>query len=165
MRHLSPLLLTAGLVVAVSVSALAGQKPPAAAPGSKAGSIKACSLVTRAEVKKLLPWAPHVDQLPEEEQPIGSTGSSCAYPTVVIQVLQGSSGMIEAAKKQDELEAVPGLGEEAYFRNNKNRYAEVFVKTGNYVVTLQGDVPTGKTPESIKPSVVALARLLVEKLR
>lgn len=73
--------------------------------------------------------------------------------------------MVQNAKKQDRLEAVAGVGEEAYFRSNKNAYAEVFVKTGKYLVTLQGSVPTGKTPEAMKPAVVELAKLLVEKLR
>lgn len=166
MRQLKTLLATAVFALFSSTSpVLAVQKPPAAAPGAKADPMKACSLLTRAEVKKVLPWAPQLDQFPNEEEPIGTTGSSCAYPTVFIQVLPFSQRMIESAKQRDKLESVSGVGDEAYFHSNKNGYAELYVKTGKYLLTLQGDVPTGKTSESIKPAVVALAKLLVEKLR
>ena len=103
--------------------------------------------------------------MPEEEEPVGTAGSSCTYPSVSIQVLPASQGMLEAAKKNYKLEAVSGVGEEAYFRNNKNLYAELYVKAGKHLLTLQGNVPTGKTPESMKPALESLAKLYVEKLR
>ena len=165
MRHVQSVTVAATLVLASLSPAFAHQKPPAAAPSAQAGPVKACSLVARAEVKKLLPWAPHVDRMPEEEEPVGTAGSSCNYPSVTIQVLPASQGMLEAAKKNYKLETVSGIGEEAYFRNNKNLYAELYVKTGRYLLTLQGNVPTGKTPESMKPALESLAKLYIEKLR
>ena len=165
MRQFKSLILTAAVVLTTSAPVVALQKPPADSQASQAGAIKACSLLTRAEVKKVLPWAPQLDQFPNEEEPIGTTGSSCGYPTVFIQVMPFSQRMIDSAKKRDKLESISGVGDEAYFHNNKDRYAELYVKTGKYIVTLQGDVPTGKTSESIKPAVVALGKLLVERVR
>jgi uncharacterized protein YdhG (YjbR/CyaY superfamily) len=165
MRKLKTFLLTAVVALFSSSAALALQQPQAAPPAAKAGPMRACSLLTRAEVKKLLPWPPQLEQFPNEEEPIGTTGSSCGYPTVFIQVLPFSQRMIDSAKQRDKLEPVSGVGDEAYFHDNKNRYAELYVKTGKYLLTLQGDVPTGKTSESIKPAVVALARLLAERVR
>ena len=48
-----------------------------------------------------------------------------------------SQRMIDAAKKRDKLESVSGVGDEAYFHNNKDRYAELYVKTGKYLLTLR----------------------------
>ena len=165
MRQFHSVAVAAAVVLASLSPAFALQKPPAAALTPKAGPIKACSLVARAEVKKLVPWAPHVDQMPEEEEPVGTAGSSCNYPSVTVQVLSASQGLLEAAKKQYKLETVSGVGEEAYFRNNKNLYAELYVRAGQYLLTLQGNVPTGKTPESMKPALESLAKLYLEKLR
>ena len=166
MRHFQSATVAAIAVVLASFSpAFALQKPPAAAPSAQAAPVKVCSLVARAEVKKLLPWAPHVDGMPEEEEPVGTAGSSCTYPSVSIQVLPPSQAILEAVKKNYKLETVSGVGEEAYFRNNKNLYAELYVKTGKHLLTLQGNVPTGKTPESMKPALESLAKLYVEKLR
>ncbi len=130
MRQLKSLILTAAVVLTTSTAALARQKPPAAAQAPQTDAIKACSLLTRAEVKKVLPWAPQLDQFPNEELPIGTTGSSCGYPTIFIQVMPFSQRMIDAAKKRDKLESISGIGDEAYFHNNKDRYAELYVKTG-----------------------------------
>lgn len=165
MRQLKHLILPAIIVLAASAPMLAQQNPAAATQAPKTDAIKACSFLTRAEVKKVLPWAPQLDQFPNEEEPIGTTGSSCGYPSVFIQVMPFSQRMIDTAKQRDKLESVSGVGDEAYFHNNKDRYAELYVKSGKYLLTLQGDVPNGKTSESIKPAVVALGKLLVERVR
>ena len=36
-------------------------------------------------------------------------------------------------------EPVGGIGEETYFRNNGNRYAELYVRVGNHTLTLQSE--------------------------
>jgi hypothetical protein len=152
----------AALVAIVAVSAcppslLAEQQPPAA-PG-----IRACSLVPKEEVKKHLPWRPVLDQMAIEEEPIGISGSSCNYPPVFIQVLPFSQGTIDAARKKGGLETISGVGDEAYFHNNRNLYAELYVKTGKHLLTLQSNWD-GKS-ESVKTGTLNLAKALVAKLR
>ena len=123
----------------------------------------ACSLLPKEEVKKHLPWIDLLDDMPIEEEPIGNSGSSCNYPTVFIQVLPFSQGLLEAVRAQDNTESVSGVGDEAYFHNNRDRYAELYVKVGERALTLQA---SGEgTIESLKPNVMNLARALVGKMR
>ncbi len=98
--------------------------------------IEVCELLSKEEVKKYLPWIPALDQMPIQEEAVG-TGSSCNYPTVDVQVLQFSQGFIDAVRKSGALEPIAGVGDEAYLRNNKNRYAELMVEIGPRLLTLQ----------------------------
>ena len=147
--------LAGGLVAAQGRQASAGT----------AGPIKVCSLLPRDEVKKHLPWQPLLDKLPEEEIPVGVTGSSCEYPTVGVQVLAFTPQFMESAKKAGFSESVPGVGDEAYYRTNPNGYAELYVRVGQRILTIQGSVPTGQKAEAIKPGVISLAKAYVAKLR
>ena len=127
-----------------------------------AQQVGACSVLPKEEVKKHLPWNDVLDVLAIEEQPIGTSGSSCNYPTVFIQVLPFSQGLLDAVRAQDQTEAVSGVGDEAYFHNNRDRYAELYVKAGDRALTLQA---SGEgSVESLKPNVVNLAQALIEKL-
>ena len=141
----------------------ADQKP--SAPAGNADRISACSLLTREEVKKIVPWAPLLDQFPSQEEPIGATGSACEYPTVGIQVLSYSKSFVDAAGKQHKLEPVAGVGDEAYLRNNAGRYAELFARVGTRLLTIQKNIGPGQTFETEKPAVIQLAKALVAKLR
>ena len=121
-----------------------------------------CSLLTKEEVKKHLPWHAVVDRMEPEEEAIGASGSSCNYPSVLIQVL--SRGKASGPPSQKAVyEPISGLGDEAYFHNNRNRYAELYVRVGNYTLTLQANADGNI--EAIKPRVVSLARALIAKLR
>jgi hypothetical protein len=71
--------------------------------------------------------------------------------------------MIDAARKKGGLETISGVGDEAYFYNNANRYAELYVKTGKSMLTLQANWD-GKS-EAVKTGSVNLAKALVAKLR
>jgi len=94
-------LITTGVVSACPPFLLAeATQPP---------KMSACALVPKEEVKKHLPWIPVLDQMAIEEEPIGNGGSSCNYPSVFIQVLPFSQGMIDSARKQGGLEPVSGL--------------------------------------------------------
>lgn len=135
------------------------QQPPAAS----SPRIRACSLLPKEEVKKYLPWIPVLDRMAIEEEPIGTFGSSCTYPSVTIQVLSFSQTTIDMARKRGGLETIRGVGDEAYFYNNANEYAELYVKVGKYLLTLQANAD-GKI-ESVKPGVLNLAKALVGKLR
>jgi hypothetical protein len=53
------------------------------------------------------------------------------------------------------LEPVAGVGEEAYARNNANRYAELVARVGPHSLTVQLSIETGKTFATTKPSLIA----------
>jgi hypothetical protein len=64
-----------------------------------------------------------------------------------------------------EWQGVSGVGDTAYFRNNRNDYAELMVWTGAHHFTIQFGVPVGSTPEAIKPKTIELANAIIPKLR
>jgi hypothetical protein len=128
-----------------------------------AAKIKVCSLLTAAEVKKHLPWRPQLDQFPPEEEALGNYGSSCSYPSVHVQVLPSTTRMLELAKEKGGLEKLSGIGNEAYFHNNKGMFAEVYVKTGKYLVTVQAN--ESGSMSAAKSGAISLAKELALKLR
>jgi hypothetical protein len=44
-------------------------------------------------------------------------------------------------------------------------FAELYVRSGTHVFTIQMDVPTGRTSVSIQPNVIALAKAILPKLK
>lgn len=160
-RFVNPLLIALGAVAVYPYSALA--QTQAAAMPSASKKISACSLASKEEVKKHLPWVDVLDSMPLEEEALGASGSACNYPSVYIQVMPYSAKTIEFARKQPAVETISGVGDEAYFRNNADRYAELYVKAGERLITLQANVDS--TVDSVKPSVVNLAKTLVKKVR
>lgn len=156
-----------GLVRIVAVAGLLAAISAVIAPSTggaqAARRIEVCKLLPAAEVKKHLPWQDFLDKMPPEEEAVGASGSSCNYATVHVQVLPYTPSFIEALRKSGPIEAVSGLGDEAYFRNNKNMFAEVVVRVGSRLLTLQGDADDNVA--TVRPKVIALARLYVEKLR
>ena len=128
-----------------------------------AQQVEVCKLVPKDEVKSHLPWIDALDELPIEEEAIGTAGSSCNYPTVFVQVLQFNRGSIDALRKEGPLETISAVGDEAYFRNNKNRYAELMVRVGPRMLTLQAD-GEGKM-DTVKPKVIELAKVYAAALR
>jgi hypothetical protein len=161
-RFVNAVVIVVGVLAAwpSSLNAQARTSQPATAAGSR---IRVCSLLPKEEVKKHVPWLPVLDQMPIEEEPVGVSGSSCNYPSVFIQVLPFSQRTIDMARQQGGLEPLTGIGDEAYFHNNKNLYAEVFVKVGNQLLTLQANLQGEMAV--VKPGVLNLAKALVAKLR
>jgi hypothetical protein len=107
--------------------------------------------------------------LPPEEQPVGR-GSSCNYPNVHVQIDPFAWSTIDAlrAKTPIRVQAIPGIGEAAYLRANKKssaEFAELYARIGTQVLTIQLDVPEGKTTAAVKPGIVALAQVYGSKLR
>lgn len=125
--------------------------------------LRACSLVTKEEVKRHLPWAAMLDQFDPEEDAMGTYGTGCEYPSVRVQVMTFSQGTLDAVKKKDGLETISDVGDEAYLHHNPNGYAELYVKVGARTLTLQASIRT--TFDEVKPGVVSLAKALVPKLR
>jgi hypothetical protein len=60
---------------------------------------------------------------------------------------------------------LPNLGDRAHFRDNKGRWAELYMLAGSHVLTIQMDVPNGRTAASIQPNVIALAKAVLPQLK
>jgi hypothetical protein len=157
------------LSVSIALPATAHTQGRAAA----GGAIHACTVLPPSEVKRLTAQPDPLnmyDKVPLEEQPVGR-GSSCSYPNVVVQIDPFDWTTIDSlrVKNPAQFEAVPGVGEAAYMRANKAaaslEFAELYARIGTHVLTLQMDVPDGKTTASVKPSLVALAQAYAAKLR
>lgn len=101
--------------------------------------------------QKHLPWNAVVDRMEPEEEAIG-----------FIHVLPRGK-MAGPPSQNAGYEPISGIGEEAYFRNNRNRYAELYVRVGNHTLTLQASADGNI--EAAKPRVVSLAQTLIAKLR
>ena len=162
-RFVIAALIALSAVSACAPALLPQPQPPQQRPTAAAPRIRACSLLPKDEVKKHLPWRPLLDQFAIEEEPVGNYGSSCNYPSVFIQVLPFLQGTIDAARKKGGLETIGGVGDEAYFHNNANRYAELYVRAGTHLLTVQANVDG--SIGSVKPGVLNLAKALVAKLR
>lgn len=136
--------------------------------GARYQVVKVCSLLTLAEVKKLAPWEKHFDPFAKgEEEPIGTSGSSCSYPTLFVQVMAFDQSFIDTFKKRTGtgLEPVAGVGEEAYVRNNADRDAVLVARVGPHSLTVQLNIERDKTFASTKPSLIAIAKTYAAKLR
>jgi hypothetical protein len=155
MRRVLTSLMIAGCLAA---PALAYQ----ARSGSAAAPVKACSILTRDLVEPFAPNKRVLDVAPPEEE-TSATSSACEYGVVRFQHYPIRPGANRTAPK--DYEAVPGVGETAFFRNNRNEYAELLVWSGAHHFTLQVSVPTGSTAEALKPKTIALANAIIHKLR
>ena len=150
------------VLVAWAVSPAAARQ--SAGAGGRYQILKVCSLLTVAEVKKVAPWEPMFDQMKIEEEAVAG-GSSCSYPTATVQVLQFRQGTIDALSKQYKLEAVAGVGDAAWLRNNRDMFAELMAKVGPHLLTVQTSIDRGQTFETSKPELLALGRAFAAKLR
>jgi len=130
--------------------------------GGSGPGIKACSILTRDLVEPFTENKRVLDLIPPEEETSG-TSSACEYGVVRLQHTPTGPGGERKAPK--EFEPLAGVGEKAFFRNNRNTYAELLVWSGAHYFTLQVSVPTGSTAEAIKPKTVALANAILRKLR
>jgi len=138
------------------------QKPSTAA--QTGARFNACTLLPRDEVKKIVPWTVQGDLEKETEMPLGG-GSACVYPSVQIYVDKYSASRIESARKDGPLHSVPGIGDDAFIQQKGKYWAELYVKVGDRLLLIEKDIPADGTFESVKPSMVALAKALVVKLR
>ena len=158
--------LTIAVLVLGSPVAQGRDLPQASGSGTKYTVVNACSLLSLAEVKKLAPWQPHLDPYAKaEEEPLGSSGSSCEYPTVGIQVMLFNRGTIDALRKDARVESIAGVGEEAWVRNNRDMFAELFAKVGPHLLTVQLSIESNKTFESSRPSLIAIGKAFAARLR
>ena len=137
-----------------------------------AGSVQACSLITRADVKQATGRDPRVDP-----QPAGQGGWICNVGSGELKVYSGSQSWeawestLKGFKKDQEPQTpAPGFGERAYFLYPKpdNEYqgnvAFLVAKSGNYTLALSLDAPKGKPAESMRPALESLMKLILARL-
>jgi hypothetical protein len=82
---------------------------------------------------------------------------------VHVQVLRFSQATNDSLLKNGGVETVTGVGDAAWLRNNSGEYAELFVKIGERLLTLQADLDGDMA--AARPKIVELAKAYVAKLR
>jgi hypothetical protein len=106
------------------------------------------------------------DQVPAKEEKEGR-GTSCTYGGVYLQLDIIPFATIEnmSRDKKEKIEAVRGVGDAAYIRNNGDDYAELYVKVGQRTLTIQLDINGQETFASVKPRLVKMGTAMAAKLR
>lgn len=152
------------LFVAIScMTSLAGASQTASG-GAAAGqpSVRACTVLTKDLVAPFTENKKILDLIPPQEEALGTSGTACEYGAVRLQLFPGRGGKRTVSGK--DYQPISGAGEGGYFRNNRNRYAELMVWTGKHSLDLQVSVPSGRTAEALKSDLVALANAILAKL-
>ena len=143
-------------MLALSALTVAAQTPPV---------VKTCGLLPRAEVKTLIGGNASFDRTPPREEPLGSHGSSCVYPDLMIQVLPFVRQRIDVAKQRGGLTVVYGVGDEAYLYDNRAGYAELYAKVGRRLLVVQRRLVGNGSLVEERPKMIALAKALAAKLK
>ena len=143
------------LVAAVSAYPVHAQNKPQ--------RIAVCSLLPKAEVRKHLPWKDIVDSMAPEEEAVGADGSSCNYPSVLVQVFPAVRLVRGQPSTQPGWQPLSGVGDEAWFRANRTEYAELYVKTATHTLTIQANADGNV--DAVKPGAISLAKAFLAKLR
>ena len=130
---------------------------------------RACTLLTKELITRVTPARDtrYLFMVPPSEDKVGANGSGCQYGDTYLQIDPFTPARLDALyKERSQVWAkVPGVGDAAYFHDNRGEYAELFVRAGAHVLTIQMDVPAGSTSEAIKPNVIAMANALIPKLK
>jgi len=155
--------------------ALAAQPPAVGTNGGGMGApVDACSVLTREEIKNLSgkdPGAP---------RPSGSADTTLCYwaavrphGSVVLHALGDNNyqsmdatlqGMIKQGKKAQKVSV---LGEEAIFveQSGEPSSGTLFVKVGHYTLSIWREALPKGTAASVLPTLTALAKAAIPKLR
>jgi hypothetical protein len=160
MRHVVTLFVALGCFT----SQAAARQTRAGGDATGQPAIPACSILTKDLVAPFTQNKKVLDLIPPEEESLGASGAACEYGLVRLQ-LYPSARAQQKRTAPKEFQPVSGVGEAAYFRNNRNNYAELLVWTATHYFTLQVSVPMGSTAEAIKPNTIALANSVIAKLR
>ena len=158
--------IASSLVIALCAAAAAAEQ---ARSGSATGkpAIKACSFLPKDLVMKVSGAANKlVFDLPPEEEPVGQSGAACEYADIRLQIDAFTPAFVDdTAKKDKAWMPVSGVGDRAWFRDNKGHYAELIGHAGGRTFTIQMGIPFESTAEKVKPSVITLANAIVSKLK
>lgn len=129
---------------------------------------RACELLTRELVTKTSPYEKRaLDmalRMPPEEDALAAGGSACTSGGITLQIDPMRADRLAAIVKPD-WQKVSGVGDLAYFRDNGGEYAELYVRAGAHIVTVQMDVPAGKGAAALQSNVVAVARDVLSRLK
>jgi hypothetical protein len=151
------------------VACLAAASPAVAQPGKTASgkpAVRACEVLTRDVVAKFDTGNPKMrDLVPRSEEAIGSHGSSCDDGGIFVQIDPFLNSDSYRKSPLKDWQVVSGVGDTAYFRNNRDRYAELMVWSGGHHFTIQLSVPDGRTAEAVKPNTIGIATALIAKLK
>lgn len=156
-------------IIASALMMVSVSTPGAAFHGQSSGatsgtaSDKACSILTKDLVLPLTQNPKLLDLIPPEEEPLANGGAACEFGPVRLQLYRPRSSPTKTQQK--DFEAIQGVGDLAYFHNNRDRYAELMVWSGIRFFTLQVSVPSGSTAEATKPKTVALANQIIARLK
>ncbi|MCC7010222.1 MAG: hypothetical protein IT184_15550 [Acidobacteria bacterium] len=152
-------------VVGLASETAAGQAGRSTAP---AAANRACSLLTSQLVTQVTAYDKKaldlVMRVPPNGSALGANGSECTYGGITLQVDPFTAAYFEKQRNKTWV-PVPGVGEAAYFRDNRGEWAELYVRAGTHVMTIQMDVPMGRTAASIQPNVINLAKTLLPQLK
>ncbi|MBP1597030.1 MAG: hypothetical protein H6Q05_2407 [Acidobacteria bacterium] len=163
----APATLASSLLIPVDAET-AAQKP---------GALRACSLLTPAEIKSILgDRTPRFfDQVPPNEETLSNGGTECFISTITIQLDAHPVAAFEETRKRymassrTKFEPISGVGDAAYFyeqdAGKQSHVAGIYTKVGQHVLTVSMDVITPATAESIRPGLLALTKAAATKLR
>ena len=152
------------LVIGCFASPVVTAQTRGAAPPGKP-PISACSLLPKELVERYFPNKAAFPYMKANEEAIGAKGSSCNYGTIGLQIDPFARPEELRKSPRKEWRAVSGVGDTAYFHNNRDRFAELIVWTGAHHFTIQMSVNTGRTAETTKPDTIAVANAIIPKLR
>jgi hypothetical protein len=137
-----------------------------------AGSVQACSLITRADVKQATGRDPYVDP-----EPAGRGGWICNVGSGELKVYSGpksweawESTLKGFKKDQAPQTPAPGFGEGAYFlypmpdNEYQGNVAFLVAKSGSHTLALSLDAPKGKPAESMRPALESLMKTILARL-
>jgi hypothetical protein len=129
----------------------------------------ACALLTKAILTRVSPETAQrlADALafPPEAGQVGTRGSTCDYGGVYLQIDPfAAPSRVEKEFARSGSARVAGLGDAAFYRDNRGRHGELYVRAGSRTLTIQMSIPPGRTAASIQPNAVELARLLLAEL-
>jgi hypothetical protein len=173
------------IVAAAFAVASASRASAQAASAKKAGvaeakSSKACTLLTEAEQAKYIARGQKIYDGPTAFTVGGGAGSGCSWDGDRGQIIiysgpnaeQGLEGLIAAFKQQDvPRQAVSGVGDKAWviYPKPANQYQAragfMGVKTGDQMLAISLEADDGKPQESVLPDLVALAKLVVSRVK
>ena len=161
-----PLIGVSLTLLSIGLLAFGAASPRADAAEKSADA--ACLLLTKDLIVKFTPYDRKTLDLvmlvPPSGNPVGRSGSECTYGGITLQVDPFPAGTVEKQRDQN-WQPVKDVGEVAYFRDNGGRWGELYAKAGGRVLTLQMDVPDGRTARSIQSNLTGLAKALLSMLK
>lgn len=155
-------------------ASVAAQAAAAAGKSPSAETIQACSLMTKADIEKLT--GQRLFGEPQATALYG--GSACGWGSTQIVLFSGENSeerynalLKNFGKDTEQKHPVSGVGDRAYmmFPKPRNQYEDTIallvITSGQHTMGISVAAEKGQSGESVQPTVMALAKTVVEKLR